>query len=71
MFGKKKSGIEYNPEEKQPAVKTSICTGEMVAGFIDLKSRHFEDYTLVKDQSELKEFCDRCGINISDLKKIV
>ena len=72
MFGKKnKAPIEYDPLEKMPAVKRSICTGERVAGFIDIKSRQFQDYMLVRNEAELEAFCSRVGVDRSDIKEIV
>ena len=72
LFGKKKiEKIDYNKAEKQPAVKSSICTGEMVAGFIDIDTGKFHDYMLIKNDAELELFCMRCDIESSDLKRIL
>lgn len=54
-----------------PALKTSICTGEKVAGFIDIDTGKFHDYMLIKGSQDLVEFCDNCNVQIDDLKKIV
>ena len=73
MFNKKKKRetITYNAELEQPAVKTSICTGEKVAGFIDIDTGKLHDYMLIKGSQDLVEFCDNCNVQIDDLKKIV
>ena len=72
LFGKKKTEkIDYDKTKKQPAVKSSICTGEMVAGFIDIDTGKFHDYMLIRNDAELEGFCMRCGIETSDLKRIL
>ena len=40
LFGmrRKKPTVTYDPDTQQPAVRRSICTGEMTAGFIDRKT---------------------------------
>ena len=72
MFKKKKKDIiPYNAETEEPAVKTSICTGEKVAGFVEKGTRHFRDVTLIRSDRELEEFCTACGIDPKELKSIV
>ena len=60
MFGKKSR--DYSSEEWEPVIKSSICTGEKVAGF---KNRHtgvFEDVMLVRAPSDVEEFRKKYGI---------
>ncbi len=75
MFGRKNvSGgpqYRYDPSEKVPAVKSSICTGERVAGFFYLRTRKFQDVMLIRKEKELEQFCRDCGVSKEDLKKIV
>ena len=68
IFRKKKK-VEYDSEKQMPALKTSICTGEKVAGFIDIDTGKF--HMLIKGSQDLVEFCDSCNVQIDDLKKIV
>ena len=68
---KKLEMIDYDKAEKHPAVKSSICTGEMVAGFIDINTQKFHDYMLIRNDAELELFCMSCGIDTSELKRIV
>lgn len=72
MFGKKKQEkpLEYDREYKRPAIKTSICTGEMVAGFLDKSSGKFEDVRMVQDEREIEVFCKSCGISRDEIVKI-
>lgn len=59
MFGirkKKQETLSYNTEEFSPAVKSSICTGEKVAGFVEKKTGKFEDVMLIRTEEDMQEF---------------
>lgn len=59
MFGKKKNvkqTMSYDPENQKPVLKCSICNGEQVAGFKDLKTGKFTDVMLIKDAKDLELF---------------
>ncbi|GAA6407373.1 hypothetical protein K040078D81_14900 [Blautia hominis] len=45
----------------KPVVRSSICTGEQVAGFKDLKIGKFQDMYLIKSQAELRDFMEQYG----------
>ena len=61
LFRKKQEPpIPYDPQTQEPAVRKSICTGEMTVGFIDKATGKFHDYMLVDSQG-LEEFCRRVG----------
>ena len=62
--------IQYDPETQEPAVRSSICTGEMTVGFIDRKTDKFRDYELARNQSDVEKFCSNVGITTEQLKKI-
>ena len=61
----------YDKEKYQPALKTSICTGERVAGLIDLETRKFHDIRLIRSDKELQVFCKEYGVTEDQLKRIV
>ena len=52
----------YNPAEKTPVIRCSICTGEQVAGFRRKADGSFEEVMLIKDSADLAEFMDMYGI---------
>lgn len=60
---RKKPGIPYDPDTQEPAVRRSICTGEMTVGFIDRATGKFHDYMCVHTQAELDEFCRTLGVD--------
>ena len=64
MFCKKKSSkLSYDKENETPAVKSSICTGEKTAGFIDNKTGKYRDVMLIKSDADLAEFKRMCGVD--------
>ena len=66
MFFKKKSPKRsYDKERVKPVIKASICTGEQVAGFVDIHTGAFEDVMLIRNNADLKEFTDQYGIEES------
>lgn len=68
MFGKKKL-LEYDKTKKKPVVRISICTGEQVAGFKDIKTGKFEDVMLISNDKDMKEFLRMYGIQAEDISK--
>ena len=62
--------LPYDPETQAPALRQSICTGEMTLGFVEKKSGKFHEYELARDQGEVEAFCRRAGIEPGELRKI-
>lgn len=59
IFGKKHIETKsYDPTIQKPVLKCSICTGEQVAGFKDLKTGKIEEITLIRNEKELQKFRD-------------
>lgn len=64
MFGRKKeTKLSYDKENETPAVKSSICTGEKTAGFIDSRTGKYRDVMLIKSSADLEEFKRLCGVD--------
>ena len=63
LFKRKKPPIHYDPATRQPAVRRSICTGEMTVGFIDRATGRFFDYMKADDQKALEDFMERVGVD--------
>ena len=68
MFFRKKTPLKiekksFDTENKKPAIKASICTGEKVAGFRDIHSGKFEDIQLIRSENDLDEFKKTYGID--------
>lgn len=64
FFRKKEKKIEmkYDPSIRRPAIRSSICTGEKVAGFENLQTEKFEEIQLIRNDKDLQEFRKRYGI---------
>lgn len=71
MFGirKKPQVIPYDKSGKIPVIRSSICTGEQVAGFKDAASGKFEELILIRDGKDLSEFLRRYQVEESEIKR--
>lgn len=67
IFKKKAAVIAYDKENLRPVIRSSICTGERVAGFKDIRTGKFKDIMLIRNDRDLKNFMDAYGI--SDIDK--
>lgn len=58
MFGKKNAVTirQYDKENSKPVIRCSICTGEQVAGFKDIRTGKFEEVMLIKGSKDLENF---------------
>ena len=60
MFGKKnnKTDIEivFDPEKQYAVIRSSICTGEKVAGFKNYSDGHFTEVMLIKSPKDEEIF---------------
>lgn len=72
MFGRRKKQElrSYDREQKEPVIRSSICTGEKVAGFKDKETGKFEDILLLKTEADLDKFCEMYGIEKKIIKTI-
>ncbi len=62
--------IPYDRAAQEPAIRSSICTGEMTLGFLDRQSGRFHEYGLARDQGDVEAFCRRVGVEPKDIKRI-
>lgn len=65
MFRKKKTTLPlpYDPTTRRPVLRCSICTGEQVAGFRDIRTGKFEEVMLIRDEKDLKAFMEMYGLD--------
>ena len=71
MFGKKKimeQTVKYNPESQYPVIRSSICTGEKVAGFKDKTGGHFTEVMLVKGPEDISSFKKMYGLDDAEIR---
>ena len=67
---KTRPGLPYDPETQQPALRSSICTGEMTVGFLDRRTGQFHAYELARSEADVERFCKQAGIPPEQLKRI-
>ncbi len=60
---KETTSYSYDPEREYPVIRSSICTGEKVAGFKDKETGKFRDVMLIRNDRELEEFKFVYGID--------
>ncbi|MBR4981968.1 MAG: aspartate dehydrogenase [Lachnospiraceae bacterium] len=68
MFTKKITKQSYNKAEQKPIIRSSICTGEKVAGFKDLKTGHFTEVMAIKSNKDLDSFLEQYDIEVAEIK---
>ncbi len=71
MFGrrKKQAAAPYDRGNKIPVIRSSICTGEQVAGFKDPSSGKFEELMLLQDDRDLQEFLHQYHVEESEIRR--
>lgn len=53
----------FNPETQYAVIRSSICTGEKVAGFKDKKDGHFTEVMLIRTPEDKREFMETYGVD--------
>ncbi len=71
MFGRKKkpTTAPYDRGDKIPVIRSSICTGEQVAGFKDPSSGKFQELMLLRDDRDFQEFLRRYQVEASEIRR--
>ena len=52
---------EFPPEEYEPVIRASICTGEKTAAMRDRATGKLHEIMLVRTDEDLDTFCHMCG----------
>ncbi len=60
--------VVYDPAEKYPAIRCSICTGEQVGGLQRRGNGAFEELMLIRNDRDLQTFCEMMGT--TDIPKL-
>lgn len=55
--------IPYDPETQYPVIKSSICTGEKVAGFKGKSDGKFIEVMLIKNDNDKQKFMKLYGLD--------
>ena len=65
---KKSDRKEFDREKMIPAVRSSICTGEKVAGFRNKQTGKFEEVMMIRTEQDLQEFADMYGFERAEIQ---
>ena len=69
IFKKKVLVQIYDKGNKKPVIKSSICNGEQVAGFKDIRTGKMEEIMLIKNTADLETFKAMYGITEEIIKE--
>ena len=69
LFKKKVLVQTYDKENKKPVIKSSICNGEQVAGFKDIRTGKMEEIMLIKNRADLEMLKAMYGITEEIIKE--
>ena len=58
--------IDYDPETQYAVIRSSICTGEKVAGFKNRKDGHFVEVMLIRTSQDEERF--KRVFDLNDIK---
>ena len=65
LFGRKKAreaAVQFDSETQYAVIRSSICTGEKVAGFKNKTNGHFTEVMLIRSAAYEKEFKETCRV---------
>ena len=68
MFHKKVEKQTYDKENQKPIIRSSICTGEKVAGFKDIHTGKFTEVMLIKSDKDMMIFLEKYDIAPDEVK---
>ena len=65
LFGRRKAKevvVQFDSETQYAVIRSSICTGEKVAGFKNKTDGHFTEVMLIRSAAVEKEFKETYGV---------
>ena len=67
--GQEDGGFHFDREHHKPVIRSSICTGEQVAGFKDTRTGRFTEIMLVRNNEDMEEFKQKYGISREEIRR--
>lgn len=67
LFKRKREKRTYDRENLKPVIRSSICTGEQVAGFKNIHTGKFSEVMLVRTDADLEEFLELYDIPAAEV----
>ena len=62
--------VEFPPEEYEPVIRASICTGEKTAAMRDRVTGKLHEIMLVRTDEDLDAFCRMCGADRDSIRTV-
>ena len=65
LFGSRKKqepAVHFDPETQYAVIRSSICTGEKVAGFKNKTDGHFTEVMLIRSAADEEDFKRTYGV---------
>lgn len=69
FWRKKEKKPDYDKTGKIPVIRSSICTGEQVAGFKDPADGRFQEVMLIRNGGDLEEFLHLYDVEESEVRR--
>ena len=66
LFRSAKPPVPFDPDKQYAVIRSSICTGEKVAGFVNREDHRFTDVMLIRSGADVEEFKRLYGL--TDIK---
>ena len=67
--GQEQKQPSFDREKQKPVIRSSICTGEQVAGFKDLSTGKFTEIMMIRNHDDLEEFTSKYGISNGEITR--
>lgn len=67
--GQEDGVFRFDRGRHRPTIRSSICTGEQVAGFKDLQTGKFIEIMLVRNNEDMEEFTRKYGISREEISR--
>ena len=61
---------EFPPEQFEPVIRSSICTGERTAGMRDRATGKLHEIMLVRTDEDFDTFCRMCGADRDSIRTV-
>ncbi len=72
LFGKKKEAPPpaFPPEDYEPVIRSSICTGERVGCMRHRRTGKLQELMLIRTNEDVEEFCRRYGVQRDKIRTV-
>ena len=67
--GGKEEAFRFDREQHRPVIRSSICTGEQVAGFKNLHTGRFTEIMMIRNSEDMEEFMAEYGLSREEIRR--